>query len=400
MPILLLIILLSGLGFGLVLPGFLFVAGNIGASPAWAMTIIATYALGQFIATPICGRLSDRYGRKPVLVLTTAGSVLAYVLLAFAENLWLLAFARLMTGLMAGNLSVAMAYVTDVSTPERRAAAMGYIGAAISLGFIVGPALGGILGGADAASASLMLPGLVAAGVSAITSLATLLFLTESHTRERRADAQAMAASGPGGLRALGQLLRRPVLGRLMVVGLLVYFAMAMFETSFPLWANVRFGWGPREVGLIFTYLGLLVAFVQGFLVGQLVPRFGEVRLVQAGLLSYAAGLLMMTQAPVWQLMMIGITFTTAGGGMYITTMTSLVSKQAGENERGLVIGTYQGLGWFGRTIGPPIAGLLFGLFTPNMPLYAGVLILVPGLILLALTMRSPPDHSRNQGDS
>lgn len=392
MPILLLIILLSGLGFGLVLPGFLFVAENIGASPAWAMTIIATYALGQFIATPVCGRLSDRYGRKPVLVITTAGAVLAYTLLAFAENLWLLAFARLMTGLMAGNLSVAMAYVTDVSTPEKRAASMGYIGAAISLGFIVGPALGGILGGADAASASLMLPGLVAAGISAVTSLATLLFLKESHTSERRADALARAgAAGPGGIRALAALLRRPVLGRLMAVGLLVYFAMAMFETAFPLWANARFDWGPREVGLSFTYLGLLVAFVQGFLVGRLVPRFGEVRLVQAGLTSYACGLLMMTQAPAWPLMMIGITFTTAGGGMYVTTMTSLVSKQAGQDERGLVIGAYQSLGWFGRTIGPPVAGLLFGLFTPNMPLYAGALILVPALLLLALTMRPAP---------
>ncbi|MCC5793523.1 MAG: MFS transporter [Chromatiales bacterium] len=386
MPVLLLTILMSGLGFGLVLPGFLFFAENIGATPAWAMTIIATYALGQFIATPVCGRLSDRYGRKPVLVVTLAGSVMAYLLLAVAWNLWVLAFARLLTGMMAGNLSVAMAYTTDVTPPEKRAGAMGLIGAAISLGFIVGPALGGVLGGADAASATLLLPGLVAAGVSAITALAAVFFLKESHSVENREGAAGRPRQT--GLAALRHVMRRPVLARLMTVGLLVYFAMAMFETAFPLWANARFDWGPREVGYSFTYLGLLVGFVQGVLVGRLVPRFGEPRLVMTGLVCYAGGLLAMTQAPTWPLMMIGITFTAGGGALYITTMTSLVSKEAAETERGLVIGTYQGLGWLGRTIGPPVAGVLFGLLTPNMPLYAGALIIVPGLLLLLATLR------------
>jgi len=389
MPILLLTILLSGLGFGLVLPGFLFFAENIGASSAVAMTIIATYALGQFIATPICGRLSDRYGRKPVLVVTLAGSVIAYLMLAFAANLWVLALARLMTGLMAGNLSVAMAYTTDVSPPEKRAASMGLIGAAISLGFIVGPALGGVLGGADAASASLLLPGLVAAGVSLLTAIATLLFLKESHPPEKRLGAVG-SSRAPGGIQALRTVLARPVLARLMMVGLLVYFAMAMFETVFPLWANSRFDWGPREVGYSFTYLGLLVGFVQGVLVGRLVPRFGEVKLVHAALVCYAGGLLVMTQAPAWTWMMGGITLTAGGGALYITTMTSLVSKYAGETERGLVIGTYQSLGWFGRTVGPPVAGVLFGMLTPNMPLYAGALIIVPALLLLHFTVRRP----------
>ena len=139
MPILFLTVLLSGLGFGLVLPGFLFFAENLGASPALATAIIATYSLGQFIATPVWGRASDRYGRKPVLVITMAGAVLSYLLLAYATNLWVLAVARFLNGIMAGNLAVAMAYASDATPPERRAQGMGRVGGAISLGFIIGP---------------------------------------------------------------------------------------------------------------------------------------------------------------------------------------------------------------------------------------------------------------------
>jgi MFS family permease len=317
MPILLMTILLSGLGFGLVLPSFLFYAENLGASPVIATTIIGTYSVGQFLATPIWGRLSDRFGRKPILVISLAGQAVSYLLLAFADSLWLMAIARAMTGLMSGNLPVAMAYVTDVTPPEKRAQGMGFIGGAISLGFIVGPALGGLLGGADAQSASLLLPGLVAAVVTTLTCLAGLVFLTESLPAEER----ATAAAGPreGGWAAARRVLRQPVLAQMIVVGFLVYLAMAQFETIFPLWTGERFGWGPREVGFSFTYLGLTVGLVQGVLVGRLVPRFGEARLVSVGLISYAFGLLVMSQAPVWQIMMAGITFTAGGGALFIT---------------------------------------------------------------------------------
>ncbi len=390
MPILLLTILLSGLGFGLVLPGFLFFAENLGASPALATAIIATYSLGQFIATPVCGRISDRYGRKPVLVVTMAGAVLSYLLLAYATNLWVLAAARFLNGIMAGNLAVAMAYVTDATPPERRAQGIGRVGGAISLGFIIGPALGGVLGGEDAASATLRLPGLVAAAVCAFTLVATLAFLRESLPLAQRTSAER-AAAAPGLLGSFAQVARRPVLGRLVAVAFAAYLAMGVFETIFPLWSNARFDWGPREVGLSFTYLGLLVAIVQGILVGQLVPRFGERRLVIAGLCSYAAGLLIMTQAPVWTLMMAGITFTAAGGALYTTTISSLVSQQAAAHERGLVLGVFQSVGWFARTVGPPGGGLLFAALGANAPLFAGAVIILPCVFALAATFARPP---------
>lgn len=386
MLILLTTIMLSGMGFGLVLPGFLFFAENLGASPAVATTIVATYSMGQFISTPIWGRLSDRFGRKPILVISLFGSAVSYLLVAFAPNLWVLALGRALTGLMAGNLSAAMAYVSDVTPVEKRAHGMGLVGASMSLGFIVGPALGGVLGGADAATATLRLPGLVAAGICFVTVVGAALFLKESLPPEAR----ARHAEGPqvGQFEAIRRVLSRPVLAQFVVVGLLVYLAMSVFETIFPLWANARFEWGPREVGFSFMYLGILVSAVQGVLVGRLVPLFGEEKLAMTGLLAYAIGLVIMTQAPDWQVAMVGITFTAGGGAMYITTMSSLISKQAAENERGFVLGVYQSASWFGRSFGPPIAGVIFHAVSPDSPLVTGAVLMVLSLVILGRVLR------------
>ncbi len=383
MPILLTTIVLSGLGFGLVLPSFLFFAKNLGASPLVATTIIGLFSVGQFLSSPIWGRLSDRFGRKPLLVLSLAGQVCSYLLLAFADNLWMLALARGLNGLTSGNLPIAMAYVTDITPPEKRAGGLGLIGGAISLGFIVGPALGGILGGSDAESANLFWPAITAAGICAVTCIAAIIFLRESLTPEQRE--KATSAHAEGQLAATRRVMRRPALAAMVLIGFMVYVAMALFETIFPLWSGARFGWGPREVGAIFTYLGLLVGLVQGVLVGRIVPIFGEGRLVMVGLVSYCVGLIIMTQAPIWPVMMVGITFTAGGGALFITTMSSLVTQQAEDTERGLVLGVYQSGSWMGRSIGPPIAGLLFASLGVNSPLFAAAGVIVAALTLIAV---------------
>ena len=375
MPVLLLTIMISGMGFGLVLPAFLFFAENLGASPLIATTIVGSYSLGQFIANPIWGRLSDRFGRKPILLASTTGMTLAYVLMAFAENLWMLGLARFLTGIMGANVSVAMAYVTDVTSLEKRAQSMGLVGGAISIGFIIGPAIGGLLGGADAESATLRLPGIGAAILSCLILVATF-FLRESQTPEQRARAAATRAEYPTGIKAMRLVLRRPTVTRLIIIGFLIYFAMGFFETIMPLWSESRFGWGPRDIGLCFTYLGLVVAITQGYMVGKLVPRFGESRLVLTGVIAYCFGLLWMTQVPSWALMMFGITFTAGGGAMAVTCMTSLVSRQAGEHERGLVLGVYNSSAWMGRFMGPPVSGLLFQAIAVQAPLYGAALIM------------------------
>ncbi|MFZ1624771.1 MAG: MFS transporter [Gammaproteobacteria bacterium] len=381
MPILFLTILLSGMGFGLILPGFPFVAMKLGASPAIATTILGLYAVGQVLSTPVWGRMSDRYGRKPLLLISIAGGLVSYLLLALSTNLWMLGLGRLLTGLMGGSLSLAMAYVSDLTPPEQRAKSMGYVGGSLSMGFIVGPMLGGLLGGRDAASATLLWPGLAAVLISAVMLIGAIFFLKESLPPEKRT--KAGANKGPGGFAAMRLVFARPLLARIVLVGFMVYLAMALFESIFPFWAGARFDWGPRQIGLSFTYLGAVVAIIQGVLVGRLVPVFGEGRLLIAGLACYIFGLLVMTQAPVWPMMIFGITFTTAGSALYMTTVTSLVSQQAGESERGLVLGIYNSGSWAGRALGPPLTGLLFEVFGVNVPLYTAALILLPCIVIL-----------------
>ena len=383
MPILLLTILLSGMGFGLILPCFPFVAEKLGV-PHWAgPMMLGLYAIGQFIATPFWGRYSDRFGRRPMLLGSIAGGMVGHLICAFAPNPYILAGGRLLTGLMGGNVAVAMAYAADISPPEQRAKTLGRVGAALSLGFIVGPLVGGLLGGADAASATLLWPGLAAASVCFIALCGAFFFLRESLPPEKRAGANKDSdpAAQPGGFR---QVLKRPVLGSLLAVGFLAYLAMAAFETNFPFWAGDRFGWGPREIGLSFTYLAVLVVTTQGLLVGPLVKRFGEKRLLIGGLASYVIGLLVMTQSLFWGVMLFGITFTTTGSALYLTTVNSLVSKQAGESERGLVLGTFTTASWFGRALGPGMIALLgvAGLGR-DAPLFAAALILLPCIAIV-----------------
>jgi DHA1 family tetracycline resistance protein-like MFS transporter len=383
MPVLLLTILLSGMGFGLILPGFPFVAEKLGV-PHWAgPMMLGLYAIGQFIATPFWGRYSDRFGRRPLLMGSIAGGMVGHLICAFAPNPFVLAFGRLLTGLMGGNIPVAMAYASDISPPEQRAKILGMVGASLSLGFIVGPMVGGLLGGADAASATLLWPGLAAASVCLIALTGAYFLLKESLPPEKRAVARKSGdpAAVAGGFR---QVVQRPILARLLAVGFLAYLAMAAFETNFPFWAGDRFGWGPRQIGLSFTYLAVLVVTTQGLFVGPLVKRFGEKRLLIAGLTSYVFGLLVMTQSLFWGVMLFGITFTTTGSALYMTTMNSLVSKQAGESERGLVIGTFNTASWFGRALGPGMVALLgvAGLGR-DAPLFAGALILLPCIAIV-----------------
>ncbi len=383
MPVLLVTILLSGMGFGLILPGFPFVAENLGV-PHWAGPIVlGLYAIGQFIATPFWGRYSDRFGRRPLLIGSIAGGMVGHLICAFAPDAYVLSFGRLLTGLMGGNIPVAMAYAADISPPEQRAKTLGTVGAALSTGFIVGPLIGGLLGGKDAASATLLWPGLAAALVCLLAIIGAFFFLKESLPPAKRAVAR-QDGDATGGVSAFRQVVQRPVLGQLLAVGFLAYLAMAAFETNFPFWAGDRFGWGPREIGLSFTYLAVLVVTAQGVLVGPLVKRFGEKRLLIAGLTSYVVGLLVMTQSLLWGVMLFGITFTTLGSALYMTTMNSLVSKQAGDSERGLVLGTFNTASWLGRALGPGMIALLgvAGL-SRDAPLFAAALLMLPCIAVI-----------------
>lgn len=218
-------------------------------------------------------------------------------------------------------------------------------------------------------------PGLAAASVCLLAIIGASLFLQESLPPELRVSSDRAGDAGNSGLGAFRQVLQRPVLAKLLTVGFLAYLAMAAFETNFPFWAGDRFGWGPQQIGLSFTYLAMLLVTTQGVLVGPLVSRFGEKRLLITGLSLYVVGLLVMTQSLEWPVMIFGSTFTTVG---------SLVSQQAGESERGMVLGTFSTASWLGRAIGPGVIALLgIAGLGRDAPLFAAAVLILPCIAII-----------------
>jgi len=385
MIILCLITGLSTVGFGLVLPTFLFYAQNLGATTAIATVIIATYSMGQFIATPLWGRLSDRIGRKPVLLISIFCQSICFMALALAPNLWMLALARFMGGIVSGNISTAMAYVSDSTNEEKRAKWLGYIGASVSIGFMTGPAIGGLLGGQDASSANLFYPGIVAASIAFMTGIIAIFFLKESLKPEHRNPNTNKKSSL---LKNWGLVFKRPVLAEIVLLGFLMMFVTGTFETIFPLWTEARFYWGPMQVGYSMTYIGLTVTLVQVFVVGRVVPLLGEVNVIRLAFIGYSIGLFIMAQAPSWVVMMVGLTFSASSGATFGTAASSFVSKVAGDNEKGFVLGVYQSCGWLGRISGPLAVGVVFSAISVNAPLYLGILVLIPCIIIISMVAK------------
>ena len=385
MLILCLITGLSTVGFGLVLPTFLFYAQNLGATTAIATVIIATYSMGQFIATPLWGRLSDRIGRKPVLLISIFCQSICFMALALAPNLWMLALARFMGGIVSGNISTAMAYVSDSTNEEKRAKWLGYIGASVSIGFMTGPAIGGLLGGQDASSASLFYPGIVAASIAFITGIIAIFFLKESLKPENRNPNTNKKSSL---LKNWVLVFKRPVLAEIVLLGFLMMFVTGTFETIFPLWTEARFYWGPMQVGYSMTYIGLTVTLVQVLVVGRVVPLLGEANVIRLAFIGYAIGLFIMAQAPSWVVMMVGLTFSASSGATFGTAASSFVSKVAGDNEKGFVLGVYQSCGWLGRISGPLAVGVIFSTIGVNAPLYLGMLVLIPCIIIISVVAK------------
>jgi len=379
MPILFLIVFIDLVGFGVVIPLLPYYALRFDASPFAVTMLMATYSLAQFIAAPILGRISDRIGRRPVLLLSLACSILSYIWLGLAGTLWMLFGARLLAGAGAGNIAAAQAYIADVTPPEGRAKGMGMIGAAFGLGFTVGPAIGGVLAGANPATADLARPAFLAAGLSAIAFVFAAARLKESLSAPAATARRSRFTVIKG---ALG----RPVLGNLIVLFFVTISAFAGMETTFALWANRSFGWGPEQVGWIFFYVGILLAALQGGLIGRLARRFGEARLVTAGAAIIGVGLLGIAFAHALWAVLVTTGLLAIGMGMLNPSVTSLVSRQAQADERGGIMGVSQSASSLARILGPAVAGAVFSLWGRNAPYYLGA-VLMAAVVGMALRL-------------
>ncbi|MCC7272364.1 MAG: MFS transporter [Alphaproteobacteria bacterium] len=380
MPVLFLIVLVDLVGFGIVIPLLPFYAEHFGAGPLLATFLMATYSLAQFVTSPLWGRLSDRIGRRPVLLVSLAGAVAAYLLLAWAPSLAALFLARALAGAMAGNIAAAQAWVADRTPPERRAQGMGVIGAAFGLGFILGPAIGGVLAGHDPGDIDFVAPALAAAALSALAFVGAALALPESRDPARSGDRRIARSA------AARQVLGRGSLSPLVLVGFLMVAVFAGMETTFALWSSRTLGWGPAQNGWLFAGLGTIGAVMQGLAIGRLTRRFGEGRLLAAGLALMTAGLAGIGLSASVPPLFVASACIAVGFGLASPSMSSLVSRAAGADDQGMVLGVYQSASSLARVVGPALAGVAFAAIGKDAPFLLGAVVMA-GIAVAALRL-------------
>ena len=344
-------------GFGIVIPVLPFYAeGSIfNATPRTVGLLFASYSIMQLIFAPILGGLSDRHGRRPVLLISIIGTGIGFLILGLANSLLLLFIGRILDGITGGNISTAQAYIADVTTKEDRAKGMGLIGAAFGLGFIFGPAIGGIL-----SRWGIHVPFFFAAVLCFANAL--LLYFTLPETVTPDHPARTSAARGRG-ISQLIRSLKQPRLAYVLIIYFMFIVAFSIMTTSFSLYVMFRFGYDAQHTGYIFAYVGLISVIVQGGLIGRLVKRFGELPLVIIGALCFSLSLFAVPYVGPAAGGLLGLLI---GGGVFALgnslatpALTSLASKSVGESEQGTVLGVTQSIASLARAVGPSIAAVL-----------------------------------------
>ncbi|MCU0490767.1 MAG: MFS transporter [Chloroflexaceae bacterium] len=362
------------LGYGIVVPLLpLFVQGQ-GGGATTVGALAALYALAQAVGGPLLAGLSDRLGRRPVLLVCLSGTALAYLLLALADSLTLVALAMLLDGMTGGNLSTAQAYIVDSTAPEERARGFGLVGAAFGLGMVAGPALGGLL-----APYGLAAPAMLACAIASANVLFGLFVLPESLPPERRTRPSLLA------LNPLSQLLEAwrtlPLRGLLLAV-LLLNLAFAGLQSNFPLFSGTRFGWDASANAYFFAFVGLCALLTQGLLLGWLRDRFGEARLALAGLGLMAVNLLLMALVPQGWMLYPVVGLLALGSNLSIPTLTSIITARVQAGAHGQLMGSMQTVLNLALVGGPLLAGLSFDQVGTTAPYALGGLL--AGLALLA----------------
>jgi multidrug resistance protein len=384
------------LGFGIVIPQLGVYGAMFRGSPFMVGMLLSVYSLMQLLFAPILGRLSDRYGRRPVLLYSLTGSLVGYLLFGLAGSIPALFLSRIVAGIAGANISTAQAYVADITTPENRAKGMGMIGAAFGIGFVLGPAAGGVLGlyGGNKAI------GLVAGGLALINLVLAFLVLPESrHEGSERTESKSLAG--------VMTRLRLPVVGPVLWLMLLYTTAFSLMEGTFSVFVLTRHlvrdlgvsvssslftlstdadPLRGREaslmVGYLFLVVGLVSAVIQGGLIGRLKVRFGETALALAGLAITGVGLALIPLAPSYGWLFAPASLMAAGSALSSPSLSALVSLYAPADRQGEILGAYQAMGSLGRILGPAIGGLLFTVFSPAAPYFTAAVMVGAGALL------------------
>ena len=370
-------------GFGIVVPILGRYAERFGASGFEVGLLVASFSAAQFVCAPLLGRLSDRVGRKPVLLLSLFGTAVGSFVTGAAGALWVLFAGRIIDGASGGSVAVAQGAVTDLASPEDRPRLLGVLGAAFGVGFVVGPAIGGLasLGGPH-------VPFVVAGTVALVNGLIAIRRLPETLRRHEPRPERKTAASAP----EPGRASSRPALTRIWVLALVGFTAICAFsgfETTFSLFADRRFGLTEGPVALIFLGVGLLLVLVQIRLVGPASDRFGPLGALQIGLVFNALGLGLLSLTHSWVLLVPSLALLTLGQGLAIPNLAATVADRAPDDERGEALGFQQRWQSFGRIVGPIVAGALFQAVGVPAPYVAGAALTLVALGLLTRAQSS-----------
>jgi len=371
------------MGFGMIIPILPFYIIQFGAGGSAMGLLMATYAIMQFIFSPIWGGISDRIGRKPVLLIGVLGNAIAQILFGLSTELWMLIAARIIAGVLSSaTLPTAMAYIGDSTSEKDRGGGMGIIGAAMGVGMVLGPGIAGWM-----ATYSLSAPFFLAAGLSLLALILIYLTLPESLLPGKRTG-RGTRISGPQ-LRELWQALFSPI-GFLLILAFLVSFGLTNFESVFGLYANAQYDYGPQQVGWLLTFIGLISAIVQGGLTGPFTRRWGEVMVIKVSLFGSAVGFALMTLADSTSAVLLTTGFFVISNAMLRPAVSALISKRATMGQ-GVAMGLNNASMSLGRSVGPLWAGFIYDI---NLvyPYWSGSVIMLVGFVVSLFKLKSEPE--------
>jgi MFS transporter, DHA1 family, tetracycline resistance protein len=382
----LLVVFVDLIGFGMIIPILPLYAKSFQAAEWQIGLLLACYSFMQFLASPVLGYISDRIGRKPVLLVSLIGSAIGYAVMASAASLTMLFIARIIAGICGASVGTAAAYIADITPPENRSRRMGLIGAAFGVGFVLGPAIGGILSQFWTKG-----PFWFGAGLAFLNAIAVLLILPEPERHVKRSEAAI-----PAGTDVVDQTGRGGI--PILVVTYFVAIAgFAIVTMIYPQVLDRRFSLTPAQISLVFVFLGLVGAFIQGGAIGRMARRFGDYKLAAAGLLLMAISMVIMPFAhniPLFLLFTFGLA---AGNSLAQPTLMAMASRLAASTAQGRVIGTVQSAGSLGRVVGPSAGGFMLGWDRPrpdlaygNTPFVIGGIVMGIAFLISLMLRRSP----------
>ena len=382
-PVLLMVMFINILGFGVVVPLLPFYGQSFHAPP-WAIALVfSAYSLGSFFGEPFWGRLSDRIGRRPILISSISANCLCYLALAFAPNVFVAFGVRFMGGLAAGNGSVVQGYIADVTPTEDRASRFSMLGAAYNVGMIIGPSLGGAFAHPGQGPEGFRIPLLIAAGLSACAVTGVFLFVRESRTNSH------IETSQPSRWAMIGTAARNPVVRQLMALTFVVGFAFTGIESTFGFWSQHRFAWGPRDIAICFGITAFVSALCQWVITARLSRRYGEARMLAIGMAITAISMVLQPFSPNGHWAIALLTCNAIGSSVAFPNSGALMSRSTDPDHQGQIMGLNNALGALARVIGPFCAALIFSGVSVNGPFVLGAAIVTPAIWLAISAGRS-----------